>query len=223
MPNHEGKETITITCPNCGASQRMTVWLLVDSEDNPTVVKKLLSGKLFEKKCTKCGVTSGFKYPVVYMNHKQNTIINYVEDDMQALLLKDTIAESRKSQHPKDRDNVRVVNSINSFREKVNLCEKGLDDRIVELEKVVLIDNVLSDVEDKDIERVLCWVNEDGTFDFDIFGKHEMSFNVKPDLYHDLTAIFGRMMRTKYKDVLDVDLDFAIDFVQKTHFKTEMN
>ena len=85
------------------------------------------------------------------------------------------------------------------------------------------IDKIITHIEDKDIERVLCWVNEDGTFDFDIFGKHEMSFNVKPDLYHDLTAIFGRMMRTKYKDVLDVDLDFAIDFVQKTHFKTEMN
>ena len=223
MPNPEGKEVITITCPSCGASQKMTVWLLVDSDENPTIVKKILSGKLFEKKCTKCGVTHGFKYPVVYINRQQNMIINYVEDSMQELLLKDTITESRKAQHPKDRDNVRIVQTINTFREKVNLCEKGLDDRIVELEKVVLIDNVLGDVDNKEIERVLCWVNEDGTFDFDIFGNHEMSFNVKADLYHDLTAIFGKMMKTKYKDVLDVDLDFAIDFVQKTHFKTEMS
>ena len=61
-----------ITCLECGNRQDFTVWDSVSSDDEE-LVYDLLSGKLFEFRCRKCGCISNVYYPMLYsdMDHRR--------------------------------------------------------------------------------------------------------------------------------------------------------
>lgn len=75
--------TEIVACPECGNRQNFTVWDSVSSDDEE-LVRDLLSGKLFEFRCRKCGCISDVYYPMLYSDMDHRRFIWMVSPDEKA-------------------------------------------------------------------------------------------------------------------------------------------
>jgi hypothetical protein len=99
-----------------------------------------------------------------------------------------------------------------SFIEKVRISETGLDDKIVELVKILAYNQVaqLGQVPDDGLERIDCWIKDDLSIDLDLRcnGRHFL-LEVPYKMYKDIKRQFSSVLNS-YKDPRVVDLNWAI-------------
>lgn len=132
----------TINCPQCGKSYETTVFQSVNTGYAKDVAKKIISGELFEAPCPHCGFVAHMEYDVLYNDMNHGAMIWVVHDNTPDF--ESRVAEVRSTNvfHIKT---TRIVTDVNALREKVSCLEKGRDDRIIELCKVFVTYNLLSE------------------------------------------------------------------------------
>ena len=58
-------ENQTVTCPKCGETIAFTLWHSINT-DMPDAIPNIISGKLFEAACKKCGYKTHVNYPLLF-------------------------------------------------------------------------------------------------------------------------------------------------------------
>ncbi len=123
--------TISIKCPQCGEEQDFTAWNSINVSLNPEKKNELRSGALTRFTCAKCGELSEVNYPILYHNpDKKFMVWLYGDPDdekMQGLMVGDFLEHYC----------LRLADSRNQLVEKTHVLEADLDDRILELFKLV--------------------------------------------------------------------------------------
>ena len=115
---------------------------------NITIDKELFSdfrnGKLFVEECKYCKQKYNYLRPLIYHDMEKKFIVYYVNSiDM----LEDAILELDEFKGAfngiyKDYKLRIVVDSIIKFIEKVEVLTNGLDDRVIEVYKLIMVDNL---------------------------------------------------------------------------------
>lgn len=129
--------TLSVTCPKCGQAQAFTSWHSINVLLNPEKKAELKNGSLTRFTCTQCNHQTELNYPILYHDPKQKFMIwmkGDGEEDESAwsdLLVGDFLNEYR----------LRLVNTRNQLIEKSHVFDHGLDDRLLELFKVVVTAN----------------------------------------------------------------------------------
>jgi hypothetical protein len=116
---------------------------------------------------------------------------------------------------------IRISDSLNEFREKVCLINSGLDDRIVEIIKAVLIEKIGSTVKSLKVDEIRCMVRSDGCLEFDLLGKKSGAMVVAKDFYGYVSEKCMPMIERQDPNPIVVDLDWAIEFLSRNHFIVE--
>ncbi|MBR4748511.1 MAG: CpXC domain-containing protein [Abditibacteriota bacterium] len=137
-------EEVTVTCPKCGKTGSFTLWtsLNIAADLYPEKKAQVLDGSLFQYPCPQCGKKTWAEYRMLY-NHNEDKVMVYAEPDYspahQPMIqeLMDTLTA--------DGYVVRVVPNINSLREKVLIFDDGLDDRIIEINKLYMLVAMIQD------------------------------------------------------------------------------
>ena len=62
-------EKQTVSCPKCGESISFTLWNSINT-DMPNAIEDMISGKLFEVECGKCGYKTHVNYPMLFNDMK---------------------------------------------------------------------------------------------------------------------------------------------------------
>ncbi len=121
-----------ITCPGCNATSTARIQRSVNVTADPALKEQLLTGRLFTFACPSCGRTSRVVHPeLVYHDVRRGHLIQ-----MDALGKFDAAAlRGLESSLPAV---TRVVHDSNALLEKVKIFDAELDDRVVEVLKVVL-------------------------------------------------------------------------------------
>ena len=128
--------TEKLTCPACHHVQDFTIWDFVDVTERPELKTKLLSSTLMRMACGKCGVETDIVYPLMYHDTEYRLLFGLIPGGADAGHLDPRLAEvdpDVASTHQ-----LRLVGSPNELKEKVVLADAGLDDRVVELFKLLL-------------------------------------------------------------------------------------
>jgi len=125
--------TAQFPCPACGEVVVFPVWSTLIAQEQPLQAKQLLEdGNLFEVNCPQCRGLFCSYYPLVYVDYSYPFVIKLAYD-----------LEEHRASSPElalyDIEIVRVVSSIEELKEKVLMIERGFDDRVLEIVKLLML------------------------------------------------------------------------------------
>jgi hypothetical protein len=130
-------ESTTITCPECNHEQQFTVWHSVNVTLDPALKDKVLDRSLTTFDCEDCGYMATIEQNLLYHDtERQLTILRHPNPDEPEGLANESFG-LLSTLSGKGYD-YRLVTTMNELVEKVLIWEDGLDDRAVEVFKLVV-------------------------------------------------------------------------------------
>ena len=130
-------ESTTITCPGCKHEQQFTIWHSVNVTLDPDLKDKVLDRSLTTFDCEDCGYTATIEQNLLYHDmERQLTIFRHPSPDQPEGLADESFG-LLNTLSGKGYD-YRLVTTMNELMEKVLIWEDGLDDRTVEVFKLVV-------------------------------------------------------------------------------------
>lgn len=135
------EKKIKLVCPECSQEFNTDIYTSINVQLDKDMKTKVLSGKLFDIECEHCRSKFHIPYPVLYHDMEKKLLIQYTEEkDLESS--KDVLKNANVGADY----TVRIVDNERDWIEKILICDSGLDDRIMELYKLL----VLSQYEDAD-------------------------------------------------------------------------
>ncbi|MGI6181217.1 MAG: CpXC domain-containing protein [Agathobaculum sp.] len=129
---------MTITCPHCQSENDFKVLDHINIDRNPELRAKVQDLSCFRVKCPNCGETALAVHPCLYHD---------MSNQFMVWLWPEEEAAPEAQFDPLAGYTLRVVDSLNGFREKIAILECGLDDRAVELMKLLLLMQITHDLD----------------------------------------------------------------------------
>lgn len=152
-----------ITCPKCGKKHPFTVWDSINTLEYPEMKEKVRNDEAFRYRCPHCGATAILNYNFLY-HQQEDKVLIFVDADGSSYEEMEKVMTTRGNAF--DGYQKRIVLSYNEFKEKLLILDAGLDDRIVEIIKSSIWDNVEARYKDKHIDEIYFATNEDGEHGF---------------------------------------------------------
>ncbi|MDY3005097.1 MAG: CpXC domain-containing protein [Christensenella hongkongensis] len=122
-----------VTCSKCGNEFSFERIPVIDVKKHPVLKQQALDLSLFRVKCGECGADLMFPYPCVYHDPDKKIMIRLIPDQFTVYDL------PAAPVHNEDEDTLRDVRSIHSLREKILIFDRSMDDRAIELLKILTV------------------------------------------------------------------------------------
>ncbi len=155
-----------IECPKCRAEGDFVIWQSINTQLDPETKDKVLNGEIFRFKCPKCGNVVNVQYDCLYHQMEDQRMIHLVGPDGpvdEAVDALNKIADGSMMPGAELMDSgytFRIVRSQNQLREKIYILDQGLDDRVIELMKVIIISNMMIQQPEIKVAEFLLEINE---------------------------------------------------------------
>lgn len=122
-----------LKCPNCGKAFEVEAVAAINTERDPELKERLLSGELFLRECPHCGARTLAKFPLLYHDPAERLMI-WLSDGSA-----DTEARMQAAVTGNDFEGYtgRIVDTPGALIEKVKIFDAGLDDISLEMAKFV--------------------------------------------------------------------------------------
>lgn len=176
-------------CPYCGETAETDISDRLDCSENPKAKRLLLSGELFLYKCPKCGKAAALSYPLLYIDNAHRVVIQYANNERNFKPSFEVISQmhSKRSSEPDGGEwFFRVVSKAESLAEKAALFDRGLDDRVVELVKLMVYVKIIKERPEIKISQVLFSADDIG-YIVRIGGSHRLTVRVGKDAYEKIS------------------------------------
>ena len=207
----ERKETVT--CPECGQTQDFIVWHSLNGDIDPDAKQRLLDGTLFRFECSNCGHESNVNYGMLYHDMTNQVMVYFVDEESVEKTLA-TMNEAEKKiglEIPGYRK--RIVTDQNALREKAIIFDQKLDDRVIEIIKLIYYFNASKQVPDANISAVYFLV-AGGKYILEFIGDKTLRAEEPVEMYEEITRDFSeRLEAVGDKDAL-VDVRWASEFLK---------
>ena len=138
-----------IECPYCSHEQVFESYESINLTKNPELKDKIINEELFKMKCEKCGKEALIAFPCLFHDVDKKQLIwligDYTQEQKEALDkdLKDSAKDDGERLFAESY-NRRIVSSINELKEKILLIEDDLDDRVIEVLKILCVNEVIN-------------------------------------------------------------------------------
>ncbi len=169
----------TVTCAYCGNEEEMTLFDLIDLEEDPDLKERILQKDLQRFDCSNCGRYFFVANPLVYLDPEQRLVISVVplpgagiddegvesledfpEDQAEELIRQMQDALPDLSEEAKTEGyRLRIVSSYNALIEKIHVFDDGLEDAVIEVLKLALMTR--SHAEDEGKVQALFYLHTD--------------------------------------------------------------
>lgn len=124
------QKNMIINCPACFEDSSFRIHSAIDAKENPELKESIFSRELFKFSCPNCGEEILVAYNCTYTDPENKYIVALISDD-----------EGGDDSNLKvEGHTLRIVRSINEFVEKIALVEDKIDDKVIELYKIMLED-----------------------------------------------------------------------------------
>lgn len=212
----------TTKCPNCNKNLSIKTWESLNAQLNPEENKKFLNGEFFNFKCT-CGHIFNVDYPMLYHNMQKKIMIHYVYLDKVA----EAAAYIREMQKYGPFGNkyssvgnfnydFRIVTAQNELREKAIIFSNDLDDRIVEIIKLLAFLQLKEDYPDIEVDEILFYVDsETKEMSVEFLGSENFSMIIEKDAYDDVFSTYSETIDNLCKDDIIINGPWALEFMKK--------
>jgi hypothetical protein len=122
----------SVTCPACGAPGRMTLHSSVNVTLDPSLKERLLAGALSVFSCVSCGKKARLVHPLLYHDMERGLLVELSPLGTNGSgLAAGLVGDGRGPR-------TRLVRDGNALIEKVRIDDANLDDRVIEVLKLLL-------------------------------------------------------------------------------------
>lgn len=160
---------VKATCSKCKKESDFTVWQSINVQINPEMKEKVLNSEAFMFKCPECGTVNPVSYTTLYHDMDNKLMIYLVPDDEKAIketaqALSDT--KNMSSDFGMDKDYLqykfRIVTFVWELQEKIHIFDAGLDDRVIEIIKLLSLGMMSEEYPDDKIDAIVFDAGDDG-------------------------------------------------------------
>ena len=195
----------TVKCPKCGEEIEFTLWQSINTEMD-FAIPDIISGKLFEVECKKCGYKTHVNYPMLFNDMIHNVMIysvapNSTEENEKAL-------DSLKKMYP---GRTRIVTDQSTLREKTAIFNAGLDDRVTEILKLIIMAQLQEQLSGKELVGVFFVPGDEPKFEI-AFKDGSGYVPVTKEMYENLASQFNDKLSAG-DDEYYIDQDWAMAFL----------
>lgn len=138
MSQHSVKK---INCPICGQVLDFTVWKTINTVSNPEMKEKVRTREAFTLRCPECGEMINLDYGFLYFQMEDEMMIYYASDQKETenvyKMFRENGKAAKRLKELQSKFLYRIVHSQNELREKLCIFDAGLDDRVIELAKLL--------------------------------------------------------------------------------------
>ena len=202
----------TVICPKCVSHIRVNSYWDINADEDILETQQLFDRSLFTFKCEKCGHVFesfvGHSFTINDVCHIvrqpcKEVVDLYLKDVPNFLLYK----------------NPRIVFDTNSFIEKARIFYMGLDDRLVEIIKVMAVTQIIQTHGEFDFDDVRCWVSEEKDLEIS-FRYKEKIVNTTIIEFSEYINLFGHLydyiekVCANDENSIYIDFQWAINFSQ---------
>jgi len=128
-----------VVCPDCAHRNKSRLWTGMNVTIDNELRDLVLSERLFDWRCEKCGFAAQLVYPFLYHDMDRNFMV-YLIPDLNDARLEDPGVDVQFPELTAQRR--RVVATLNELKEKVLVFEAKLDDLAAELTKLAMVNVV---------------------------------------------------------------------------------
>ena len=157
-------------------------------------MEDVISGRLFDVECAHCGLKTRVNYPILVNDMEHDVMIRYTFPEG---------VEEAKQEFRSLREmywgRTRIVTDQNSLREKLSIFRAGLDDRVVEFVKVLILAKSFPQLEGKEIRGVYYVPGDEAHLEILFDGSTGQS-PVSRKLYEEVENTSGPAFRPKTKN-----------------------
>lgn len=222
---------IQLTCPHCGEDFEAEIWETVNTSLDPDMFDAVRRCEVFKVTCPRCGESGLLERAFLYNQMQDNYMLHFLprsanDEEFEQILrfysgedldnLLNPIIRSKKV------GEVRIVRTIPRFLEKLAILDAGLDDRVVEIEKLFTWLHI-SDKNESFAKRKLesYFVKNEEKDSYlivfvDLETEEKLSAPFSQKLYDAMFQIYGQEIRNSEKPDVIVDENWARQFLEKS-------
>ena len=154
----------TIKCPKCGQELSYTQWGSINSNEKDAA-KRIISGELLNVVCQNCGCSFYVDYPFLFNDMDHGYFLWYCRQDKIDEVLR-SCTMVRNSQ-------CRITTDLMRMREKTDIINAGYDDRVIELMKVFVRDEM--ETRTGKVPDQIFFLSNDGTPCYEVVSDDQVS------------------------------------------------
>ena len=196
----------SIKCPKCREENEFTIWRSINTMLDPECKEKVRTRDLFQFVCPDCGNKAEVDYGFLYHQMEDEYMIYYVgdEDTKQAKESFDSTRNNEPLSVFADHYIYRIVTSKQQLLDKLNIFDRGYDDRIVEIMKLLILLQHYEQNDLQNVDEMFYHRNKDGSDGFVLFSERNYvcDISVSNKLYQVLAEhyqpILGENNATEY-------------------------
>lgn len=200
-------KTVKIECPHCKNESERTPLSSINVDRNPEMRAKVQDLSCFRWRCPVCGTTSLVMDPCLYHDLSGQFMVWLCEDKPESADF-DPLAGYT----------LRWTTDFNAFREKINILERGLDDRAVELMKYLLLAQLQKDL---DVVELLFHELNERTAEFRFVAVlsdgMEQYISMPGETYRRIAQDVEERLFTSARDFVKIDLEWAHTALELLH------
>lgn len=198
---------MTVTCPHCQTENEHDVLQNINIDQNPELRESVQDLSCFRVQCPNCSEQFLAVHDTLYHDMAGEFMVWLWPNTEEAL--------PKASFEPLSGYRLRIVESLNDFREKIAVLEAGLDDRAIEMMKLLLFMQLRHDL---DIVEVLFHEMDERTGDFRFVGVlsdgAEQYVAMPNDIYQKLRGDIEQFLYTPSFDFIKIDLAWAKEMME---------
>ena len=213
-----------VTCPYCHIQHEFKKWTVIDTGSDPDLYDQVRSGEIFKFECPSCTSTYDMNYPFAYHEPESRLFIMYANnrDDYEIARLilsgeKQSDNETVNELVNKQDYTKRLVFGREEFYEKLLLFDRGLDDGVMEIVKLVYGEN-LARTQQEDLFDSIRYFKDDET-DAGVFflmkeGQRAGKVNFDKKTYEWVISHYRDRIDEKIENAFIVNFFWALDVMQ---------
>lgn len=199
----EKEKTIVYKCKECGEEVTLVLQQIIGEEK----VVEVENMSLFKWTCPSCKHVWKLLYPCIYVNEKKKILIWFINELRDDIHLEEQLEESFQGRTKGYKK--RFCNTLEDFSEKVRVLESGIDDRTIELLKIMTFARL--HISDPSLKTIYYYrINEIGNYEFTIFNDEGPSGIALPfTMYQEIENIVQNEIPQLKDQFYKIDLEWA--------------
>ncbi|MBO4908022.1 MAG: hypothetical protein J5476_01950 [Lachnospiraceae bacterium] len=212
------RSEVTVTCPKCNNEHPFTMWRSINTQLDPEMRAAVKDRSAFLFECPTCGEKTYVDYGTLYHQMEDKIMIHYANSDENAEeiynMLKEDDPDGMGMFRSMREENylIRIVRSQNELREKINIFDAGLDDRIIEIIKLFLVAKYQEDHPGHQSIALYFRQEEDkGIIEIYADNQYAGNYVIPEGFYEDLSKQYEGKIPDMRKDEPFIDRQWAIE------------
>ncbi len=214
-------ENIAVTCPNCNKKSEFEMWSSINTVLDPHMKAAVRDRTAFLFNCPNCGEKTYVDYGFLYHQMEDKIMIQYANTDENAEEIYNIFKGNDLPEMMRDFMNddylIRIVRSQNQLREKLSIIDAGLDDRIIEIIKIMILAQYQNDNPEikGDIETYYVCDEDKILIQIIAEGENKGFAEIPLDFYNVIDKEFSPIMPNIRKDEPFIDRQWAAKMISE--------